>query len=43
MSYHHPRWYDYGKTDAQLEREGNCVLVMIAGTIIFLIIIFLHI
>ena len=23
MSYRHPRWYDYGKTDEQLEREAN--------------------
>ena len=23
MSYRHPHWYDYGKTDEQLEREAN--------------------
>jgi len=23
MSYRHPHWYDYGKTDKQLEREAN--------------------
>ena len=28
MSYRHPRWYDYGKTDADIERENNCLLVM---------------
>ena len=28
MSYRRPRWYDYGKTDADLERESNCLLVM---------------
>ena len=29
MSYRHPRWYDYGKSDAQLEREDNCLMVML--------------
>ena len=28
MSYRHPRWYDYGKTAADLERESNCLVVM---------------
>ena len=23
MSYRHPHWYDYGKTDEQLHREAN--------------------
>ena len=28
MSYRHPRWYDYGKTDADLERESNYLMGM---------------
>ena len=30
MSYRHPRWYDYGKTADDLDRESNCLLVMFA-------------
>ena len=28
MSYRHPRWYDYGKSDQQLERENKCLAIM---------------
>ena len=26
MSYRHPRWYDYGKTDEELHREAEWAL-----------------
>jgi len=29
MSYRHPRWYDYGKTDADFAREKNGLLVLL--------------
>ena len=29
MSYRHPRWYDYGKTDEQLDRESNVLFWML--------------
>ena len=37
MSYRHPRWYDYGKTDEQLEREANGVfwLLILAAPFTF--------
>lgn len=34
MSYRHPRWYDYGKTDADIERENNCLVVMVLGVLV---------
>ena len=29
MSYRHPRWYDYGKTNEQLDRESNVMFWML--------------
>ena len=29
MSYRHPYWYDYGKSDEQLEREANGMFWML--------------
>ena len=29
MSYRHPRWYDYGKTNEQLDRESNVLFWML--------------
>ncbi len=29
MSYRHPHWYDYGKTDKQLDREANGMFWML--------------
>jgi len=36
MSYRHPYWYDYGKTDADLDAETTVVKVML---IAFLVIV----
>ena len=37
MSYRHPHWYDYGKTDKQLDREntGMFVLLILAAPFTF--------
>ena len=37
MSYRHPRWYDYGKTADDLDREANwiCFFLVLAAPFTF--------